>query len=540
MGVIRLNEVDVKKAWLTLVCLCVFSAPVFAADGAGMWHYTVRPGDNLIKLGEQHLINPDNWKAVQRLNQVKNPHRLHVGKVLYVPLGMVKQGPASAEVIFVSGQASLQVTATKTKPLTVGQKLGAGASINTEDNAKVVIQFADGTTSVLASNSLLKLDTMSLYSGGAMVDTKLRLQKGQLETHANPKHEEGNAIQVITPSAIAAVRGTKFRVNASEKSMTQETLDGSVALAAQGSEVAVNKGFGSKAEKGKPPLPPVVLLPAADTGNLKKQYQTLPVTFTLPEMKGAVAWAGKVSADKTFNQIAGEAESNNKQLVFNGIADGQYFLSLRAKDHNGIAGYDALHPFTVNAQPLQPTVVSPVNNGVIRESKPVLQWGAIADAVSYLVEVASDNAFKQVHEASRVKGTQYQLDKGLNPGTYFLRVASIATGANGQEDKGPAIKLSQFTYKAVPPKPDLSQLNVNVAVNRVKVNTLPPLDGMTYSAHLDNEFNEQVNVWEGRNLGPQFDFLLREYGKQTLYIQHVDRDGVAGPAAVYEFSAYPE
>jgi hypothetical protein len=34
--------------------------------------------------------------------------------------------------------------------------------------------------------------------------------------------------------------------------------------------------------------------------------------------------------------------------------------------------------------------------------------------------------------------------------------------------------------------------------------------------------------------------LLKEYGKQTLYIQYLDGDGVVGPAAVYEFYAYPQ
>lgn len=528
------------KTAVAFMLLSCFSLQAIAAEEAGLWRYTVRPGDNLITLGKKHLINPDDWKTIQRLNQVKNPYRMQVGKVLQVPLGLVKQAPASAEVIFVSGQADLQVSAVDTQPLAVGQKLGAGANISTKENSKVVIRFADGTTSELASNSNLKLDTMSLYSGGAMVDTRLRLQKGQLQTHANPKHEQGNQMQVITPSAIAAVRGTKFRVSAGDKAMVQETLDGRVGLAAQGTEVLVNKGFGSKVEQGKAPLPPVVLLPAANTTALKKHYQSLPLTFELPDMQGAAAWAGKVVTDQQLNQIIAESESKTQQLVFADVADGNYFLNVRAKDKNGIAGYDALHAFTVNARPLQPALISPSANEVVRQAKPLLSWQPVAEAKLYSVEIAQDKSFQQVHETNRVATTEYQVSKNLAPGTYFLRLTSVANDAKGKEDIGPAIKVSQFTYKPLPPKPDVSQLTVKVANNRVYVNTLPPADGMTYDASLDNEFNHQIDVWQGRNVKEQFSFLLKEYGKQTLYIKHIDRDGVSGPAAVYEFYAHPE
>ncbi|MFW5440372.1 MAG: peptide ABC transporter substrate-binding protein, partial [Methylophilaceae bacterium] len=90
------------------------------------------------------------------------------------------------------------------------------------------------------------------------------------------------------------------------------------------------------------------------------------------------------------------------------------------------------------------------------------------------------------------------------------------------------------------PRPDISQLKVEVFRNRVTVKTMSPPAGLTYQASLDNEFNDQKQVWHGDGLGRQFDFLLKEYGKQTLYIKHIDSDGAASPAAVYEFNANPQ
>lgn len=521
------------------IVILLSAMPVTAEQNA-MWRYTVRPGDNLITIGKTHLINPDDWKEVQRLNHIKNPYRMPAGKVLRVPLGLVKQGPASAEVIFVSGQVQWQQSATNFEPLKIGQNLGAGANIETKENSKVVIQFADETTAELSSNSIMSLDTMSLYSGGVMVDTKLRLQNGQLETHANPRHVKGNKIRVITPSAIAAVRGTKFRVTANQKATTQETLDGQVALSALDNEVVVNKGFGSKAELGKAPTPPVELLPAADTTNLKNQYEALPITFDMPKMQGATAWAGKIAVDAQSSQIVAENEVQGNQLVFVDVPDGQYYLSLRAKDKNGIAGYDASHQFTLNARPIQPEVVSPVLNSTVREDQPLLHWHSIADAQFYAVEVATDADFKNLHEVKKVTGTSSKLDKKLMQGTYFWRVSSIAKNEQGQEDKGPAIKVSQFTYKPTPVMPDISQLKIKILNNRVFVETVAPLSGLVYQAKLDNEFNDQKAVWQGSGLGSEFNFLLKEYGKQTLYIWHLDSDGVVSPSAIYEFNAPPQ
>jgi hypothetical protein len=112
--------------------------------------------------------------------------------------------------------------------------------------------------------------------------------------------------------------------------------------------------------------------------------------------------------------------------------------------------------------------------------------------------------------------------------------------ANGVEDKGPATKLSQFIYKPIPSKPDISQLKVKVERNRVFISTIASPDGMVYSARLDNPFNKQEKVWLGHGSSGEFNFLLKEYGPQTLYLRYIDSDGTVGPAVVYEFDAQPE
>ena len=512
-----------------------FAAEALFKENEPEWRYSVRPGDNLIRFGKQHLINPNDWLVLQKLNHIKNPRHMQLGKILRVPLSLVKQLPAPAEIVLVSGLAGILKADKSVQPVTAGQQLTAGTELITGENSKLNIKFADGSIVSMQPKSTMKLDTLSMYSGGGMVDTKLRLQQGKVETEANPEHLQGNQMQIITPTAVAAVRGTKFRVSADDVSIKQETLEGKVALMAAGQEVAVNKGFGSLSEGGNAPLPPVLLLPAPATGNLAIKLEAVPVVFNMPAQEGAVAWLGKVSNEPQFNRILDEQLSQGSNLSFSDLPDGKYYLKVRAKDKQGLEGYDATHEFNLNARPFAPKAAAPAQAATIREANPELTWTKIEQANEYLLELARDADFKQILGSWRVLNTAYKIEKNLEPGQYFWRLASI----DNATDQGPYAAASSFIYKAKPNTPDISQLNVKVLQNKVFVSTLNPPDGLAYEAVLHNEVNKQSNVWRATGLNGEFDFLLREYGKQKLLLRLIDADGVAGSYAVYEFNASP-
>ena len=527
------------KFLLLFAYLISFTQSLIAAETSSEWQYSVRPHDNLINFSTKYLINPDDWQVLQKLNQIKNPYRMPIGSVLRVPLALVKQVPAAAEVLTASGQSGILNSDNSLQAVAAGQRLGSGTTLATRDNSKLSIKFADGSILKMESNSELKLDTLSLYSGGGMVDTKLRLQQGRLEAEANPKHVQGNTMQISTPTAVAAVRGTQFRVAADGETIRQETLDGKVAFTAASQEVAVKKGYGSLSESGKPPLPPVALLPAPIITGLPARFDKLPVSFAIPAQTEVVAWLGKISSDAQFNRILVEKSSNNNDLIFSDLPNGEYYLSVRGKDKQGLEGYDATHPFVVKARPFAPQATTPSQNEVVRDAQPAFKWTSVAQANDYLLEVATDVEFKQIVETKRVTSNAIKLNKDLQPGQYFWRLASVAKDQAGKDDQGPYAAASAFTYKPKPSAPDISQLKLSVTKNRVFVTTISPPLGLTYEVVLNNERNQQYKVWYETNLMAEFNFLLREYGKQTLLLHYVDSDGVAGADAVYEFNALP-
>lgn len=499
------------------------------------WRYSVRPGDNLIHFARQHLINPDDWHFLQTHNKIKKPYRMQSGQIIRVPLHLVKQLPAPAQVLLSSGKAGILKADKSIAPVTAGQLLTAGTELVTGEKSKLSIKFADGSVVSMQPNSTLKLDTLSIYSGGGMVDTTLRLQQGKLETEANPAHINGNQMQIITPTAVAAVRGTKFRVSASDVTITQETLEGKVVLIAAGAEVSVDKGFGSLSEDGAAPLPPIMLLPAPAVEKLPNKLVAIPANFIMPAQDGAVAWLGEVSAEPSFNRLAAESVSQGTQLSFNDLEDGKYFLKVRAKDNKGLEGYDAMHSFVLDARPFAPISIAPAAAGVIRDASPELSWTSVDKVNEYLLEVAKHSNFEQVLVSHRVTSTAYKLEKSLEPGQYYWRLASI-DGA----DQGPYAVANSFTYKPKPNAPDISQLKVEVLKNRVFVTTIDAPTGMSYIAVLHNDVNQQKYVWQATTNSGDFSFLLKEYGKQTLSLRLVDVGGVSGPEAIYEFNAAPQ
>lgn len=119
----------VKQAFAvpTVMMCLLLNTSVVLAESSPEWIYTVRPYDTLIQFANQHLINPDDWRGLQKLNQIKNPARMPAGSRIRVPLNWVKQEPINAEVASILGEAYLLTMNNTRQLLTVGQQLTPGA-----------------------------------------------------------------------------------------------------------------------------------------------------------------------------------------------------------------------------------------------------------------------------------------------------------------------------------------------------------------------------------------------------------------------------
>jgi hypothetical protein len=290
--------------------------------------------------------------------------------------------------------------------------------------------LADGSKVDIQPNSNLSIQDSYQYVGKETFVTNLKLVKGRTQVSANPEHVVGNTLKVQTPSAVAAVRGTQFRVTADESLSLQETLEGRVAFSASGQEVLLAKGYGSVAEKNKVPLAPIQLPGAVDVSALPKLFEHNSAEFDFPAQQGVAAWTGQLALDEDFTQILNEQTTQAGKLVFADLTDGQYYLKLRTQDQHGLQGVDATHVFHVKALPPEPLLelVEPLDGAVIPLAPTDLSWTPVPMATSYLIQVARDINFTDNLYERHSSYNKLTINQSFGAGVFYWRVAALSGG----------------------------------------------------------------------------------------------------------------
>ena len=194
------------------ICLAIIwllcSSSVYAQD----WIYTVVDGDNLWNLSEQHLDKVTRFEQLRKLNNIENPKRLQPGTRIRVPLAWIRSNPVAAKIISITGSAEIQRARSSTsEQAKVGSLMQLGDQLSTADDSSVAIEFADKSVLSLHENSLVHFDHLSAHGVTGMVDSRLNLLKGRMDTKVTPAVGPGSRFEIETPSAISAVRGTVYR-----------------------------------------------------------------------------------------------------------------------------------------------------------------------------------------------------------------------------------------------------------------------------------------------------------------------------------------
>ncbi|MBI4740755.1 MAG: FecR domain-containing protein [Betaproteobacteria bacterium] len=501
-------------------------------DKSPDWLYTVRPGDTLIGIGEHYFAQPQAWRTIQKVqrdNRIADPHRLVPGTVLRIPVSVLRRAPAQATLEAASGAVRWRAGDGAWQEAGTGQKLDSGTELETAENASAVLRLADGSRLALTPGSTVLLDALTLYAGGLMADTRLRLQRGQAEISANPAKRGNRHLRILTPSAQAVVRGTRFRVGFETDTTREETLEGAVGVAAAGTSVNVPGGRGTLARAGEAPLPPVALLAAADVSSLPGRFEQLPLRFPLPAMAGAQSWVGQVAPDERFDRILLQKTTSAAALAFSDLPNGDYVLRLRALDGNGLQGRDALHRFTVFARPFPPGLDSPGQAAKVRAAQPPFAWTPVRAAARYRLQVARQADFSRPLHDSVVEGGAWQPPAALPEGKLYWRVASISAGA----EQGPWGATGAFSYSAAPGAADLGRAALKIDTDRIALNLPSPPDGMAYEAMLAADTELAQVLAQTQSADGQIEFASPGHGSYTLGVRLVDKsDNTPGPAAI--------
>jgi hypothetical protein len=365
------------------------TGPGAAADASGPVHdLVVRQGDTLIGIGERYLARPSDWPQLQKLNRVPDPRRLQPGSTVRIPLALMKEEAAQAEVVTAVGNSS---TADGTR-LAAGNRLAAGTVVRTGDDGFLTLRAPDGSTIALQPRSEARIGGIARYVNTDIFSTIVRLVTGRVEALVT-RLNGPSRFNVQTDSAVAGVRGTRFRVAAdpAKKRAQTEVLEGAVnfAGAAAGSgAVEVGAGFGSVTDDTGRALPPAALLQEPRLAASDALQERLVTRFRFPQVDGAARYRAQIAADGEFRRGIGEAEFSTPEIKFADLPDGDYFLRARAVDAVGLEGRDAVFAFKLKARPEPPLASNPAPNGRVRATAATFAWAASTEASSYRVQVA--------------------------------------------------------------------------------------------------------------------------------------------------------
>ena len=326
--------------------------------------YVTHEGDTLYEIAGRYMRDPGDWAELSRLNHVPAPRRMPAGITLRLPAGKLKQDQESARVIATSGPAEHAFGKNPYLPLTDGATLGEGDHIRTGQNGFVTLELPDGSHVTVAQDAQLDIARLRRTTLTGAGDRVLDLRRGEVESQVTHATKKDDRFQIRSPSVVAGVRGTRFKVayDGDAQTTAVEVLDGAVGVdpatlggrqaaaplpgaPLQGSAQLVKARFGSVTRAGGAIGGPVELLPAPALTEPAKVQDGKTVAFDLVPGGPAVGYRVQIARDADQLDLIRDQRVSAPHADFGDLADGTYFVRIAAIDDHGLEGLPQVYAF---------------------------------------------------------------------------------------------------------------------------------------------------------------------------------------------------
>ncbi len=383
--------------------------------------YQVKADDNLYTLATRYFVQVSDAGRVQRLNQIRDPRRLPIGRTLTVPADWLRSEPLVARLIAYSG--GVTVRGPGAGALAKDMEIREGFELATAANAFLTIELPDGSRTTLPSQSRIRIERLRKVLLTGAVQRDLRLLEGRSSSVVTPVTGPADRFRIRTPLSVSAVRGTEFRVShdAAAGRSTLEVIEGRVAGSAgkAPAESLVAAGFGT-ATTADGMSAPQTLLPRPTLRNASRMQDDPQVSFEVAGPAGAASLRAQIAVDAGFTDIVSETASTDAKLVFDGMANGTFFARFTAIDGASLEGIPATYAFErrLNALGLDP----PTTVGGTKRQY-LFRWsssGAGTERFRFTLARDAEGNGAVIDEAGLNSGQIVVTD--LPPGIYFWRV----------------------------------------------------------------------------------------------------------------------
>lgn len=137
-----------------------------------------------------------------------------ISMVALAAFGLWLVGPRSARtatLLELSGRVELADSSGEWRTAERGERIGAGAQIRTGESSSATLLFYEGSRATLSGDTELSISHLS-GSWSKVLKVSLNQSAGQTSHSVVPLHSPDGRYQVQTPSGVASVRGTVFKV----------------------------------------------------------------------------------------------------------------------------------------------------------------------------------------------------------------------------------------------------------------------------------------------------------------------------------------
>ena len=401
----------------------------FEAASVPEWTYTIAPNESVRDIARRFLANGIPSSRILQHNNLVKLSELKSGDTLKIPLSWLQQQPDPARAASVSGQVMLLSGRDSSKrSLTAGTLIRVGDEVISYAGS-ATIELADGSVIRLSPNSRLAFNRLTRYGKSGMVDTRLRLSDGELETQVEPFVEDGSRFEIETPSAVAAVRGTMFTLKTDTTGTDLRVTDGRVAFGQRGKTRLVPEGYSARiATSGSRSVNIRRLPPAPVINPMPTQLTRLPETLTWQKSGGASRYQVNVFEADTGRWLQSEILENTKYDL-DLLDNGRYQVQLAALDSRGIAGMPGKVDFEVDLVARAAELTMPAQNEALNDDMPEFRWQLRGENEVARVEISDEQSFSNVIATSEWAPDQQALPtRPLSPGQYYWRVVTEAGG----------------------------------------------------------------------------------------------------------------
>lgn len=392
-----------------------------ARTGAEAIDYVVRPGDTLSGLANRYLVRPAAWREVSRVNRIADPDKLLIGRVLRLPLALLRAEPAQARIATVRGPVSLHRNSGRVVAAAIGDTVAEGAVLSTGANGFVRLTLPDGGHVSLPSRSRVRIDRLRTILLNGATDQLFQLENGRVESEAAPVRRPGG-FSIATPISVSAVRGTSFRNswNPDAARGGTEVIEGVVAVGAGTSELVIGEAEGVSASSAG--LTSAALLPAPELLDPDVVQTGDVVTLRLAPAPGAAFFRARLAADAGMVEAFAEGESlpGQAEVVLPEAPDGLHFVRVSAVSEDGLEGLAKV--YTLIRVRSGADGLAAESSGTGRNRQYLFRWEAEGEGpAEFRFELRLDGADTPLVDETGLAEPRLTLT-GLPPGEYQWRV----------------------------------------------------------------------------------------------------------------------